>query len=315
MKRLLLVLALTAGVVWAQEPANQMSEPPASQPQQAPKTPPKFTSNLVERPQAPTYSDINCAGFVTREPISAANIVIGGKESPHAARFGSRDIVFLQGENLSVDQQFRIVRRVANRNRVMAFPEQAQLEKSRGDQWADLGYLHVTAVKDGVGIATIDFACDAVVAGDIIVPFVERPALTFSRGATQLNQFDVPQATAKGRIIQSKDFDYVLGTGKKIYIDLGSDKGLKPGDYLRITKGYDPAVDMTPVDRLSAKAMDYEESSEKMPKPNKDIQKKFPRRNIGEIMILAVQKDSATAMITTSIEEIFVGDQVEYVAQ
>ncbi len=41
-------------------------------------------------------------------------------------------------------------------------------------------------------------------------------------------------------IVMASEFDYIFGLHKIVYINLGSRAGLKPGDYLRISRTYDP---------------------------------------------------------------------------
>src|SRR5438270_8009072 len=107
MKRLLLValLATSSTFMIAQDEAVAPQAPKA----------PKFQNNLVSKPQAPTFSDVNCSGFVTREEISSKNVVIGGEHSPHVSQFGGRDLIFLSGEGLTVGQQVRFLRRVSDK--------------------------------------------------------------------------------------------------------------------------------------------------------------------------------------------------------
>jgi len=301
MKRLCLVILLAAGTMMAQD---QSAQP------QAPKLP-KFQANAVEKAFAPTFSDINCSGFVTRENVEAKNLVIGGEHSPHVSQFGGRDLIFMSGEGLAVGAQFRLVRRVTDKNRVEAFPGQYKMAKEVGDQWADLGYAHVVQVIDGMPMALVDFSCQPIVVGDIAVAFAERPAVPFSHNSLTFQEFGVPTSSTTGRIIQAKDFDYLLGSGKKVYLNIGADKGLKPGDYLRVTRGYDWQKDMTPIDRLSIEATMSEETSDRMPKVPAGQEKKFPRRGLGEMVVLWTSQSTAVALVTVSREDIHIGDQVE----
>lgn len=321
MKKMLMVLVLANGLAMAQQPADRQdsaTQAPATQAaegQPAPQVakPPKFTSNRVEKPQSPTFSDINCAGFVTREAIPAANFVVGGQASPQASRFSAHDMVFLTGPGYAESGQYRIVRRVENRNRTKIFPDEAKLIKDAGDQWADIGYLHVTNLdpESGYAVAQVDFSCQPVSVGDILVPYVERPTPRYTRTIKQFKVFGVPTSSVVGRIIGSRDFDYLLGTGRKIYVNIGGDKGVKPGDYLRITRGYDPDKDLTPIDNLSDKAYTRDEDSERMPTVNRHDYHKFPRRGIGEVLVLSVTANTATGVVSLSREDIHLGDQVE----
>ncbi len=305
MKRVsILAVVMVAGSLMAQTAAA----PSAAQ--QPPKAA-KFQTNLTEKPAAPTFSDINCSGFMTHESVPMKNQVIGGEHSPHVSQFGGRDLIFLSGEGFTVGAQYRLLRRVNDKNHVESFPNEYKLSKESGDQYADLGYAHVVQIIDGTPMALVDFSCQPIVVGDVAVPYVERPPVPYSKNPLQFQEFGVPTGSLTGRIIQSKDFDYLLGTGKKVYLNIGADKGLKPGDYLRVTRGYDWQKDMTPVDRLSQKATIVEDTSDRMPVVEKGQESKYPRRGLGEMIVLWTTPNSAVAMITVSREDMHIGDQVE----
>jgi len=303
MKRLAWMIVLLATGAMA-----QIQDAPAQQ--QAPKIP-KFQSNLVTKPQAPTYSDINCSGFVTKESIPTRNVVVGGEHSPHTSQFAGRDTIFLSGEGFTVGARYRILRRVSDKNKVESFPGEYKLGREAGDQWADLGYTHVTQIVDGTPLALIDFSCQPVVVGDILMPYEDRPTVPFSKNPLSFQEFGVPTSGTVGRIVQAKDFDYLLATGKKVYLNIGADKGLKPGDYLRVTRGYDWIKDSTPIDRLSTKATMSEDTSDRMPRVEAAPEKKFPRRGLGEMIVLWTTPNSAVALITVAREDMHIGDQVE----
>jgi hypothetical protein len=307
MKRLCLVVLLAAGTL-----AAQTQNAPAQT--QAPKNP-KYTMEAPLRPEPPNFADSNCSGFVTRESISTKNLVVGGENSPHVSQFGGRDLIFLSGEGMAVGAQFRLVRRVEDKNRVEAFPGQYKLVKGVGDQWADLGYGHVVQMIDGMPMAMIDFSCQPIVIGDIAVAYAERPTVEVPKSTRMFQEFGVPTASTTGMIVQARDFDFLLGTGKKVYLNIGANKGLKPGDYLRVTRGYDWHKDVRPIDRLSTYATMTEETSDRMPAVPKGYESKYPRRGLGEMVVLWSTPDSAIAMITLSREDIHIGDQVELESQ
>jgi len=55
-----------------------------------------------------------------------------------------------------------------------------------------------------------------------------------------------------GRIVMGKDFDAELGTGQKLYFNVGSNQGVKVGDYFRAVRNYEADLH-DPVDSLSFK--------------------------------------------------------------
>ena len=45
-------------------------------------------------------------------------------------------------------------------------------------------------------------------------------------------------AKLTGRIVLGKDFDTMLGTGMKLYLNVGANQGVKVGDYFRVVRSY-----------------------------------------------------------------------------
>jgi len=292
-----LLLAATAAVAQAAPP-------------QATSTPRSFSSNLVEKRQGPTYSDINCAGFVTPEIIPIKDLVLAGERAPNATRFGTGDVIYLTGPGITVGQKYRLVRRVKDPNKNELFPGQQKLLKKMGGMYADLGIVKVNYIDHDIAIAKVEFSCESIVPGDLVIPFVDRPAPVFSQSASDFQKFAVPKSDITGQIAMAKDFDSFVATGAKVYLNIGSNEGLKPGEYLRVTRGYDPAKE-APIDKLSEKASVWEDTQHKMPSPTPKALAYLPHRGIGEIMVLSVTPTTATGMVILTLEDMHLGDQVE----
>lgn len=285
----------------------------AAQNQQAPATQPAFASNVAERAQAPTYSDIYCAGFVSKENIPTTNHIIGGAQSPHATRFTTHETVYLAGSGYAVGNRYSVLRKVEDPNRYETFPGQHKLLTNSGFEYADMGRVVITHMDKDVAIGEVEFACNALAPGDFLVPFQEKATVQFRSTKKPFEQF-APFSGTAGRIIDGKDFDQVLGTGAKVYVNIGTNKGLKPGDYLRVTRNYDPK-NMNPVDELSLTAPYSEDTMKNAPVIKKDAGAKMPYRGIGELIVLSVTPETATAMVTFAIEDMQVGDVVEVPAR
>ncbi len=99
MKRILMIVLLS-GIALAQQPAE-----PSAAPQLA-------ASNVVTRVQAPTYSDVNCAGFITDQPVPKDKFIAGGWTTPHQTKYADRDYVYLSGGGYQEGQRYSIVRHV-----------------------------------------------------------------------------------------------------------------------------------------------------------------------------------------------------------
>lgn len=302
MKRISFVVLLLASMAAAQDQPAQ-----AAAPKQKPE---QFTSNLVERPIGPTFTDVNCSGFVTRQAIPTANHVAGAERSPQATRFGQRETIFLKGGEYTVGQQFRLVRRVRDPNNNEIMRRQRKTLKETGDLWNDLGIVRVTHIDKGVAIVDVQFACEPIEVGDLAIPFEERPIVPFSRKPVEFKEWAVATTGETGRIVGAKDFDYLIGTGRKVYINIGSSKGLKAGDYLRVTRGYKDD-EQAPVDLISEEVGNFEDTADRMPEVPKPSEADLPRHGLGEMLVLSVTPETATAMVTVAREDIHIGDRVE----
>lgn len=302
MKRMsfLLVMALSVAV-WAQDqPA------PASNAQ-------KFSSNVADRPLAPTYSDLYCAGFVSKENIPTANRIVAGYDAPHMTRFFAHNLVYLEGSGYAVGNRYTVLRKVQDPNHQEMFPGQRKLLQESGFEYAELGRIAIVQMEKDVAVGEIEFSCQAFTPGDFLIPFQEKPQIQFRSGKTEFKKF-APFSGTAGRIIDGREFDQVIGTGAKVYVNIGANKGLKPGDYLRITRNYDPK-NMDPIDALSLVPPNHEDSAKDVRPFPKDEGKKLPFKGVGELIVLSVTPETATAMVTLALEDIQVGDVVEVPAR
>jgi hypothetical protein len=300
MKKMSLLLMLVLSVaVWAQDQPAPAAKPPQS--------------NAKEHQLAPTYSDLYCAGFVSKENIPMANHILAGLNSPHASRFEVHDTVFLGGSGYAVGNRYTVLRKVLDPNRQEMFPGQHKLLDNSGYEYAELGRVAITRMEKDVAIAEVEFSCQPLMAGDFLVPFQEKPAIQFRSVKKQFQAF-APFSGTAGRIIDGKEFDQVLGTGAKVYVNIGTNKGLKPGDYLRVTRNYDPNQ-MDPIDRLSLIPPSKDDTVREGSSLKEEDLKKLPYRGIGELIVLSVTPETATAMITFALEDIQVGDVVEVPAR
>jgi len=123
-----------------------------------------------------------------------------------------------------------------------------------------------------------------------------------------------------GRIVLARDFDTVVGTGQKVYLNVGANQGVKVGDYFRGVRSYTSDL-KDPVDSLSFAASTVEDTQRRPATiegsfmtrgkgPNIRVAD-LPRRAVGEIVIIGVTPTTSTGMIVSSFEDVHVGDGVE----
>src|SRR4051794_21870543 len=226
-------LYLATGIASAQVAAATAGDQVAAAAAPAVETPAIPATAILETLTAPTYADTNCAGFITSDHPSEKTYVSGGWDTPHDTKYADREYVYLSGGGVQVNSLYTILRRLQDTNKYPAFTGQAASAAAAGEPYAEIAHVRVVAVRgQNVGVAQVEFSCEAVVPGDFAVPFVEKPAVTLPHSIL-FDRFASPNGKAMGQIVLAKDFDQFLGTGGKAYINIGADKGLKVGDYLR----------------------------------------------------------------------------------
>jgi hypothetical protein len=319
MKKTGLLLLLVAASAIAQDTnlASNGTPADASAPQG---TSPTSVSFPVERVQTPTYADLYCAGFINKQILPNANYVTGGLQTPNTTKFVTGDIVYLTGSSYTLGGQYTILRELLDQNRYEVFPGQKKALAEAGQPYGEIGRVRVVDTRSKGAIAQIEYSCDPINPGDIAVPFAEKPAVSF-HPPLRFDRF-VPPTNGKlsGRIVLGKDFDSVLGTGMKVYVNVGSNQGVKIGDYFRAVRSYGADL-KDPVDSLSFYASTAEDTQKRPPAiegnwmtktkgPNIHVSD-LPRRAVGEIVIIGVTPTTATGMIVFSMEDVHAGDGVE----
>ncbi len=313
MKKTGLLVLLFATAVWAQSGAdgNTTDAPQGTSPTSA--------SFPTERVQTPTYADLYCAGFISKQILPDANYVAGGLQTPTTTKFNRGDIIYLAGTGYSAGAEYEIVRALRDVNEYEMFPGQKKLLKETGQPYEEVGRIKIVDTRNKIAIAQIEYACDGVNPGDTAIPFAEKQAVTFHT-PIHFDRFLPSASKLTGRIVMGKDFDSQLGTGHKLYLNVGANQGVKIGDFFRAVRSYE--ADLTdPVDSLSFKAALAEDTQKKTPSIDPAMFTKgngpvihvrdLPRRAVGEIVIISVTNTTATGMVVFSMEDVHAGDSVE----
>lgn len=306
---LLLLLCLTVA-------GHAQSGPEAAS---GPQTVPTAASFPFERIQAPSNADLYCAGFISQQLQPNANYVAGGLQMPNTTRFVNGDLIYLAGSGYQTEKEYTILREIVDPNKHEAFKGQDRMIKSMGQPYAELARVKVIDTRSKMAVAQVEFSCDPIVPGDIAVPFVEKSTVSYHL-PVRFDRYAVPGAKTAGRIVMAKDFDTELGTGGKVYLNVGSNQGVKTGDYFRAVRGYE-ADRQNEVDSLSFKASTIEDTQKNPPSmdPNFLTRTKgvaihvadMPRRSVGEVVVLSATPTTATGMIVFALEDVHVGDNVE----
>jgi len=299
-------------VVLKQEPAEKAPEPtkqPETRaPAPAPPTATTLTAQQAPTPAAPvappqpppvaTYSDLYCAGFFSAEPVQQKAVLVGGEESESKALFSDRDVVYLnQGTAAGIKagdelQVVRIVRDFAKWGTEFA---PAKSAKRYGYYYQDVGRVRVLLAQENSATAEIIFSCEEILVGDLLtagetrVSPLQRPEISFDK-------FAAPNNNTSGRIFMAKEFRTLLGSGHIVYLDAGSKHNVQVGDFFRIIRRFD---------KRTISLFNRGEYVRN--------QKTFDsvRKVIGQAVVLRVEPNASTVIITQSTEAIAVGDGAE----
>jgi hypothetical protein len=315
----LIFLLLLAVAAFAQqsEPTTVASADTPDKAQAAPLD----TNKNVPKVQfaTPTYADLYCAGFISKQLLPNANYVAGGLATPNTTKYVNGDIVYLAGPGYQPGAQYSIVRELRDVNEYEVYPGQRKLVAAAGQPYAEMGRVKVLDTRSKTAVAQVEFSCDTILPGDVAVPFAEKQSISFHPPA-KFDRFTPPSGRLSGRILLAKDFDTMLGTGAKVYLNVGSNQGVKIGNYFRAVRPYTDDLN-DPVDSLSFKASMGEDTQKKQPSyghhmlmrssgPTIEVPD-LPRRAVGEVVILSVTPTSSTGMVTFALEDVRIGDDVE----
>src|SRR5271170_986218 len=213
--------------------------------------------------QTPTAADIYCAGFITKNRIPDANYVNGGLQTPTSTKFEIGELVYLAGTGYQAGQLYSIVREMRDVNEYEIYPGQRKVLAAAGRPYGEIGRVRIVDTRNHSAIAQVEFSCDPINPGDLALPFAEKPPVTF-HVPEHFDRFAPASGKLSGRIVLGKDFDGVLGTGMKLYMNVGSNQGVKVGDYFRVERSYTATL-KNPVDSLSFMAQTSEDTQARPP--------------------------------------------------
>ena len=269
--------------------------------------------------QTPTTADIYCAGFITKDRVPDANYVNGGLQTPTSTKFETGELVYLAGSGYQAGQLYSIIREMRDVNEYEIYPGERKVLAAAGRPYGEIGRVRVVDTRSHSAIAQVEFSCDPINPGDVAVPFVEKPPIAFHVPG-HFDRFAPANGKLSGRIVLGKDFDSVLGTGMKLYMNMGSNQGVKVGDYFRVVRSYTATL-RDPVDSLSFKARTSEDTQMRPPafEANRFTKTKgpnihvgdLPRRAVGEVVVLNVTPTSSSGMVVFALEDVYAGDTVE----
>lgn len=265
-------------------------------------------------------ADIYCTGYISEAQPRLDLQVVGGDKENQQNAFAQGDVVFLnQGRKAGVQPGavYYILRPLGEFKHPFK-------KKKLGHFVRELGMLRVFEVQDHTATAEITVSCDSVELGDVLKPYEEQvgPA---PREARPLARYGEGSNSTKGQIVMSPTYREYLAANQVVYIDLGTRQGVRPGDYFTIYRkinSREGIAKMPDYDVVNGhdkgygskhwKGGDYassatRETREKVKRERPEI----PRKVLGELIVLKVNRTAAVALITRTNAEVNIGDFIE----
>ncbi len=291
----------------------------ATSPPAPDRTQPTNVSFPMVRIATPNAVDMACAGFISNRLLPNSNFVAGGLQTPNTTKFANNEIIYLAGPGYEVGQRYEVVRELRDPNRYELFTGQFAMLKSLGQPYSELGRVRIIDTRSKFAIAQVELSCEPIVPGDSVVKYEEKPVIP-PHEAMRFDRFMPANGKTSGRIVLAKDFDGELGTGMKVYMNVGSNQGVKVGDYFRAFRPYEADLHNS-VDSLSFKASTAEDTQKKPASIDQSMftgtggpvihVRDLPRRAMGEVVIVNTTPTSSTGMIVFALEDLHIGDGVE----
>lgn len=217
------------------------------------------------------------AGFIAKEDLPVGTII----DSPlDRVTLSKGDIVYTDigpGENAFIGKKYSIYR-------VGKKVKHPVTRKNMGFLIKIVGALEIKEFKNGRSVALITSSYEDIARKDLITEQIELEVPMIDP-AKQLPEKDI-----QGYIIEAKDELKGVGLGDIVYLDIGSNNGIAPGDRLVAVKIKEETSGMV----------------------FKKASFQYPKIIIGELKVISTRNETATALVTKSDQELIIGEKVEY---
>lgn len=247
---------------------------------------PKPTKKIVAKPATPPlpekipvsqFSVLQSAGFLVEEDFGIGNII----DSPlDRVTLSKGDIVYTDigpGRNAFIGKKFTIYR-------IAREVKHPITQEDMGFLINIVGAIEIKEFKENRSAALITKSYEEIARKDLIAEYMELEVPMIDPS------IQIEEKNIQGYIIEAKDERKSLGKGDIVYIDVGSNKGVVPGD------------------RFSA----YKTKTETSGTFFEKVTFEYPKTIIGELKVIANRRKTATAVVTKSIQELDIGEKIEY---
>jgi len=266
------------------------------------------STQAVGAQTSPDFTAVYCAGFISDEKMQDDMRLISGEQSNVKIVFARGDYVYInKGSNqgVRVGDRFLAIRPVSDPVQVKWFKWQYKLLKAMGTMYADTGQVVVTGVQPNVSTAQVAFTCNYLQRGDILKPMQERPSPPY-KPAAQFDHFAPVSGKSVGMLVIGQDYTQVYGQNSNVYVNLGTNQGVRVGDYFRIFRyqgSHAETAASTP--DVQYKLFGFGST------PQKYEWNDLPREVLGEGIVIRVDHNASTMFVTHTTIDTYAGDYVE----
>jgi len=285
-----------------------------------------------------TGSNLYCAGFVQIAPMNTAprqetnrpNKIVGAYDEQDGWLYAQNKYLFINGgedKGVHVGDMYSVIRPRGEVN--SRYTDKGRL----GFYVQELGTVEVVRVQHEVSVVRVNTSCDSMLLGDLLVPFQTRVSAPYVQ-RPPLDRFGTASGKAEGRIFLARDGQEVLTRDQIIYVDLGAEDNVAPGEYLTIFRplGKGNLFVNDEDETISARDEGFQSDKFRGGKFSNQAPRKYGssadrhivtteaakayrpdglRKVVGEGMVVNVRERTATVVITRTAQEIHTGDWVE----
>ena len=234
---------------------------------------------LPEKTPVTNMSVFRTAGFVEREDFRVGSII----DSPlDRSTLSKGDNVYTDiglSKNATLEKKYLIYRKIKEVKHPVTQEDMGFLIKI-------VGTLKIKEFKEERSVALITDSYEEIERNDLITDRIELKIPMIDPS------LQPPKKNIQGYIISAKDERRSVGLRDIVYLDVGKRQGVVPGD------------------RFIA----YKIKEETTGVFTKKVIFQYPKIIIGELKIISTRDETATALVTKSIQELDIGEKVEYKA-
>src|SRR5215475_14480032 len=176
-------------------------------------------------------STLYCAGYIRYQNFPETPEIVGAEQEQEQRTFVEGDVVYLNwgtAQGIKTGDQFQIIRprgdvKGIHREKVGFLGVFVQ----------EVGQLEVFKVMEHTAVAQITFSCGSVLLGDLLTSIPSRVSPK-QRAEVSLDRFADPTGKQTGRLMMSRDGREMVTRNDVVYIDLGGEDKVVPGEYLTI---------------------------------------------------------------------------------